>query len=125
MQAVVLIMRRKSMAQGLMRMLGERPELQMHYEPDYANAAVAIKSRSARAALIEVVQDGEYDAERCLELCGLLREETPGCKLILMCSEQDRDCISRVVAAKRERRIDEFVFYDTSMEYLATKFLSM
>ena len=125
MQTIALIMRRKAVAQGLMQTLQEQPDFHVCFEPDYAGADVAIRSHGAKAALIEVAESGEYNVEHCLALCTWLRKETPSCKLILMCSEQDKCCISEVVAAKKDGRIDEFVFYDTSVEYLATKLMSM
>ena len=125
MQTVALIMRRRAVAQTLMQALQEKSGFQVCYEPDYAGADVAIRSRGAGVALIEVAESGEFDIVYCLGLCAWLRVETPACKLILMCSEQDKACIGQVVAAKKDGRIDEFVFYDTSEEYLATKLISM
>ena len=125
MQIVVLIMQRKSIAQGLMQMLKEKAELNIYYESDYKSIDAAIRGHDAQIALIEISENGEYNVFQCLSLCEWLRKETPNCKLILMCPEQDKSSINEVVAAKKDRRIDEFIFYDTSVEYLATKLMSM
>ena len=41
-KTVLLIMRRASLAQGLMAKVRDAPGIQLCYEPDYANADVAI-----------------------------------------------------------------------------------
>ncbi len=119
-RTAVLIMRRASLAQGLMTKLAADPELQLIYEPDYANADVAIRSRMAQAALLEVSEGDECDVDYCLGLCGWLREVTPQCKLTLMCPENNEEAVAKVIKAKREHLIDDFVFYDVSMDYLVT-----
>ena len=53
-KTVLLIMRRASLAQGLMAKVQDAPGLQLCYEPDYANADVAIRSHLATGALLEV-----------------------------------------------------------------------
>ncbi|MGD9559993.1 MAG: hypothetical protein AB7V55_05240 [Oscillospiraceae bacterium] len=125
MQTIVLIMRRRPVAQALMQRLGDDGRLHLVYEPDYARADVAIRAHGAGIALIEVAEAGEYDTAHCLALCTGLRKKAPGCKLLLMCPEQNKNSVSQVVAAKRGGRIDDFVFYDATIDYLMTKLLSM
>ena len=83
-KTVLLIMRRASLAQGLMAMVQDAPGLQLCYSPDYANADVAIRSHLATGALLEVAEDGAQDIGFCLALCAGLREGTPHCRLMLM-----------------------------------------
>ena len=118
-------MRRKPVAQGLMETFREKKDVELIYEPDYSNADIAIRSHDAGIALIEVDESGEYDAVYCLALCTLLRKETPQCKLLIMCPEQDKDSIDQVVKAKQKGCIDDFVFYDSTIPYLTSKFLSL
>ena len=95
---MLLIMRRASLAQGLMAKVRDTPGLQLCYEPDYANADVAIRSHLATGALLEV---------------------TPHCRLMLMCPEGQAETVHRAIEAKRRGEIDDFVFYDVSLDYLA------
>ena len=64
-KTVLLIMRRASLAQGLMAKVQDAPGLQLCYEPDYANADVAIRSHLATGALLEVAEDGAQDIALC------------------------------------------------------------
>lgn len=54
-----------------------------------------------------------------------LREHSPECKLLVMCPEQDEKSIKQVVDSKGKKQIDDFVFYDVTTDYLASKLLSI
>ena len=111
-----------------MQKLREEQSLQninLIFEPDYAHADVAIRSHNADTALIEIGESGELDASYCLALCAWLRQETPQCKLLLMCPEQNTDSVSKAIKAKKKARIDDFVFYDSTTEYLISKLLNL
>ena len=118
-KTVLLIMRRASLAQGLMAKVRDVPGLQLCYEPDYANADVAIRSHLATGALLEVAEDGAQDIGFCLSLCARLRETAPRCRLMLMCPEGQAETIHLCIEAKRRGKIDDFVFYDVSLDYLS------
>lgn len=124
-KTVLLIMSRASLAQGLMTKVRDAPGIQLCYEPDYANADVAIRSHLATGALLEVSEDGTHDIGFCLALCAWLREVTPHCRLMLMCPEGQAEAVHRAVEAKRNGAIDDFVFYDVSLDYLAASLQSL
>ena len=124
-KSVVLIMRLASLAQGLMTKVQNDHGFQLCYEPDYANADVAIRRHLAAGALLEVTEDGEYDMDFCLALCTWLREATPDCHLMLMCPENQQETVNRAIAAKKQKLIDDFVFYDVSLDYLAASLQSL
>lgn len=117
-KTVVLVMRRASLAQGLIAKVRNAPDIQLYYEPDYANAYVAIRAHLAAGALLEVSEDGIHDIDFCLTLCAWLREVTPHCRLMLMCPEEQTESVHRAIEAKRMGEIDDFVFYDVSLDYL-------
>ena len=125
MKTVVLIMRRASLAQGLMTKIHQIPDMQLCFEPDYTKADVAIREHLASGALLEVSEDGMHDIGTCLALCARLRRETPYCRLMLMCSERQIDAVSSAIQAKRRGEIDDFVFYDVSLGYLAASLRSL
>ena len=118
-KTVILVMHRASLAQGIMAKMRDAPGIQLCYEPDYANADVAIRSHLASGVLLEVSEDGEQDIGFCLALCAWLREVTPHCRLMLMCPEGQMEAVRRAIEAKRKGEIDDFVFYDVSLDYLA------
>ncbi|NLB41465.1 MAG: hypothetical protein GX815_04260 [Clostridiales bacterium] len=125
MSTIMLIMRRRAIVQGLMNRLRNSPDIRLVYEPDYDNARDTIRSCDANVALIEVTESGHYDIEYCLTLCKSLQTDIPGCKLLLMCPEQDEYSVKLVVDAKGKKQIDDFVFYDVTVDYLAEKLISI
>lgn len=118
-------MQRKAIVQVLMNRLGNNPYIRLIYESDYNNAKTSIDKHKAKAALVEVAETGPYNIRYCLALCKELRESKPDCKLILMCPEDDEGSVKQVVNAKGKKLIDDFVFYDVTMDYLTSKLLSI
>lgn len=125
MQTIVLIMRRRPVAQAFMDRLAGNTDISVACEREYARAERVIFEHNARVALIEVAESGEYGAAYCMALCERLRAAAPTCKLVLLCPEQNEPGVLQAVRAKRDGRIDDFVFYDASLEYVASKLLSM
>lgn len=72
----------------------------------------------AEGALLEVSEDGAHDIGYCLMLCAWLRQVLPHCRLMLMCSESRMEDVHRAIEAKQRGEIDDFVFYDASLDYL-------
>ena len=126
MHTIVLVMQRRSIAEGLIDVLEKKSSmLCICFESNYSEAEEVIKNCKAEIALIEVDENEKGNILHCFLLCAELRKSMPECKLILLCSEQDKSCIRDVISAKKDHRIDEFVFYDTSVEYLAAKLISL
>ena len=71
------------------------------------------------------IGDGDHGIDFCLALCAWLREVTPHCRLMLMCPEGQPEAVSRAIEAKRRGEIDDFVFYDVSLDYLAASLQSL
>ena len=85
----------------------------------------AIRSHQVAGALLEVSEDGRQDIGFCLSLCARLRETAPGCRLMLMCPEGQAETIRLCIEAKRRGKIDDFVFYDVSLDYLIASLKSL
>ena len=125
MSAVVLIMWRRAIAESLLTKLSPVPVLRLCYEPDYSKADICVKKNNAKVALIEAAETGEHDVSQCLAICAKLRKEAEKCKFILMCPDQDEEAVAQTVSAKQEGKIDDFVFYEASFDYLSSKLLTM
>ena len=76
-------------------------------------------------AIDVAVVDGNHEIGTALQLCGRLRSAAPSCKILFMISQTGRADSEIAVAAKRVGRIDDFLFYDSSLEYLIAKLSSM
>jgi hypothetical protein len=124
-QTLALIMTCRPIAQTLMLKIREEATLAVIFELAYASADTAIRANSVDTALVEVAEAGQFGLCYCLALCARIRRKAPRCKLMLMCPESDEEGVARVVEAKRCGQIDDFVFYDSTIDYLASKLLSM
>ena len=96
MKTVVLIMRRASLAQGLMTKIRHIPDMRLCYEPDYTKADVAIRTHLAAGALLEVSEDGANDIGFCLALCAKLRKDRQ--KLSTVPSRQNEGARSMILS---------------------------
>jgi len=101
------------------------PDVRLINEPDYVKFSGAVASYGADTILIEVQETGEHGMDYCLSLCSKLRKEAPGCRALLLCPEQDATGISAAVEAKRDGRIDDFLFYNATTDYITSKLLAM
>jgi len=124
-RTVILAMLRKPVAQGLIEKLADDSAIRAVYESDYSKAEDAIRSCNADAALIEITETEKYNVSYCLALCLQLRETIPSCKLMLLCPEHDDEAISSAVRAKQRGDIEDFLFYDSSLDYLTSKLISV
>jgi hypothetical protein len=122
---IIIVMHRRAIAQSIVQVLNTKPGFNAYLEASHTNTLEAIRRQNAKVALIEVSEDGKHDVVYCLALAEQIKMEFRSCKVIMMCPEQNKTCVDAVITAKRENRIDEFVFYDTTIEYLATKLMSM
>jgi len=59
--------------------------------------------------------------EDYLAICDVVKSIRPNCKLILMCPENSSESKQAAVEAMRSGRIDEFMYYNVSMDYLESK----
>jgi len=72
-------------------------------------------------ALVEIPERHGDPAQEAFDVCDDIREACPGCRVMLMCSEQDKKSVDACVEAKKKGMIEDYVFYDTSPEYLTSK----
>ncbi|MEA4911951.1 MAG: hypothetical protein VB092_04965 [Oscillospiraceae bacterium] len=99
---------------------------------DGADFSLLVIAKGAQAVLdAEILQpdiavvDADSELGTALHLCGELRRAAPGCRLLFLLSRKSRTDSEIAVAAKKSGRIDDFLFYDSSLDYLVAKLRSM
>ena len=76
-------------------------------------------SLSADVLLMETAYDPGFTLGECLAKAKLLRSRSPECKVVLLCDENSAPELARqVVQAKKDGRIDDFVYSSVSESYL-------
>ena len=122
---VLLVVHRRAIVQALIDKLQKNFGISLVYEANFSHAETVAVLHNAEVVLIEVAESGMHNLDYCLNLCQEIRGLVPECKLIIMCSEQDEESVKRVIKAKWEGKIDDFVFYDVTMDYLVSKLKSI
>ena len=80
---------------------------------------VRVASLSADVLLMETAYDPGFTMGECLTKAKLLRSQSPEYKVILLCDENSAPELARqVVQAKKDGRIDDFVYSSVSESYL-------
>ncbi|MDO4710366.1 MAG: hypothetical protein Q4A75_00195 [Peptostreptococcaceae bacterium] len=125
MQRILLGLHRKLLAQSIAETMREDARFVFYTEYCAKNIPLAIQNYDIEIAVIEVPESGSDPAGEKLELCREIAKASPGCKLLLMCSEDSEQSKRAMVEAKQKGEIEDFVFYDSSLEYLITKLESM
>lgn len=119
-------MRRKMFSDALIRHSQGSVSFEIYAVDDYEQAAAIAKEQDSSVVVVEIPESNEGEtAVRCLQICETIREEQPDCKQILLCSEMDETACQLTIKAKREKRIDDFLFFDTSIDYLLSKLESL
>ena len=124
-QKILLLMHRKFVAQTLINSMENDSRFEFHPEYNPQNAAVAAGSFKPDIAVVEIPESKSGRAAEYLAVCAEIRVAAPGCRLLLFCSESSPDSKNAAVAAARAGKIDDFVFFDTSWEYLVSKLESL
>ena len=76
-------------------------------------------------ALVEIPERHGNPVQEALDVCGDITEACPGCKIMLMCPEQDKKSVNACEEAVKSGKIKDYVFYETSPEYLTSKLKTM
>ncbi len=122
---VLLMLKRTSFGEGLIRLLDQSEFGIVKIQTQYQNIVQYSQLEQPRVILFEVPQSGFPSVYGCLHLIDKIKLVSPESKILLMCSEFDQDAIQSTIYAKKNSRVDDFVFYDTSIEYLKASIKSL
>ena len=119
---VLLVTQKRVLSDALTAQTGADTRFEFETEPKYALAALTAEACSPEIVLIEIPESGPWKpAEKCFAVCDMIHRQLPDCKLVILCSEDDKDSYQATIQAKQEGRIDDFLFYDNSAHYLLSK----
>ena len=122
---VILLWCRKVITDLLAIALQKRPDVQTIGVHTYDDAKSAATERNPSIALIELHEKQNGLNKETLGFCDEIRKASPGCKIVLLCPEADKESVQVCIEAKRQGQIEDFVFYDTSTDYLVSKLESL
>ena len=119
---VLLVMQKKMLSDMLIAQSVNDTRFEFSAEPRYASAALTAEACLPEIAVVEIPESGPWkSAEKCLAICDVICKQLPGCKQVILCSENDEDSYHAAIQAKKTHRIDDFLFYENSAHYLLSK----
>lgn len=118
---LMLIMHRKILVETLISGLRDYNEFEFIAEYDYNEAQTAVCVNQPEIILLEIPESGAVTSKDCLTFCDAVKEKNRSCKIMLLCPERNADACICTEQALHDKRIDDFVYYDTSMRYLVSK----
>jgi len=119
---VLLVMQKRMLSDALIAQTSNDTRFTFLTEPRYASAALTAEACSPEITVLEIPESGLWkSAEKCFTVCDMIHRQLPDCKLVILCSEDDKDSYQAAIQAKQECRIDDFLFYDNSAHYLLSK----
>ena len=113
----------KVLAQSLSTAIAARPELgfQSYILLDPRQATLDVEVLSINVALVDMLDGTGSELQQTLSFCRQLRQTAPGCRVLLLLSPEDRQGKAMAVDLVQNGLAADFVFYDTSLEYLFAK----
>ena len=113
----------KVLAQSLLAAIDARSELgfELFVLLNPSQAILDIEVLKINTAVIDILDGTIIETETALSFCKKLRKANPDCRLLLLLSQDDKIGKKMVINAIRNCIADDFVFYDTSLEYLFAK----
>jgi hypothetical protein len=123
MKKIGFITTNKVLAQSLAAAVRNNPDLRL--EPflllNPHQAALNADLVRIDTAVVDVMDVTPKETETALSICKKLRQTVPGCRLLLLVSQDNKKGRKMAIDAIKSRAADDFVFYDTSLEYLFAK----
>ena len=122
-EAVLLVLCRKVIAGLLIESISKNQNMRVYGVYKHNEVRSAAMTYKPQLALIEVADryGDPVPAEDALDVCLDIRESSPDCKIMLLCPERDKESVNMCVDAKKRGEIQDFLFYEASVEYLVSK----
>ena len=119
---VLLVMSRKMLSDALTGQYAGDSRFELMVARNYSTATLTSESFFPEITVMEIPESGSWNSpERCFAICDTIRQKFPNCKQMILCSEDDAASYNATIRAKQENRIDDFLFYDSSVHYMFSK----
>ena len=123
MRSIGFITKNKVLAQSLAIQIMSDPKL--NFKPyllrDPRQAVLDAEILKIDIAVIEMISGTQPDIDAVLSLCENLRRAVPACRILLFVARDDSASRRAAMKAMKRKVIDDFVFYDESLQYLLAK----
>jgi len=119
------ITKNRVLAQSLASLI--KNNLDLPFEPyvfqNFEQAAIDAEVFNIDVAVIETVADDHVESGAALLLCGNIRKTSPNCQILLLVHQENKYSRDEAMKAINAKSADDYVFLDTSLDYLLAKLL--
>lgn len=127
MKNIGFITTNKVLAQSLAILIKSNPDLEL--EPflmlNLGQAALDAEIMGIDIAVVEVIAGMSNGDGAIWTLCNTLRRTVPNCQILLLVQQDDPALQDKVLEAIKNKSVDDFVFCDSSLDYLLAKLLTI
>ena len=127
MQKIGFVTKNKVLAQSLTSIIKSNPSLP--FEPfmllNLRQAAMDAEILEIDVAVIEMIAGTSKETEKILKLCEELRQTVLDCRILLLVPQDNKEGRDTAMKAVNSRIVDDYVFFDSSLDYLLAKLLAL
>ena len=127
MKKIGFITKNKVLAQSLESLIKSNRNLPL--EPyvmlNLEQAAIDAEVFEIDVAVIEMVEEATVESGIVISLCNELRKTCPDCQILLLVPQDIKRSRDEAMKAVNTRAVDDYVFQDTSLDYLLAKLLAL
>lgn len=120
-KTVLLVLCRRVIADLLIETIEKRPQMKAHGIYEFKDARAAAATYKPQIALVEIPEAPGDPALKAFDVCKVIKEASPDCKIVMLCPEADKKSVTICVQAKKLGEIEAFLFYEASVEYLVSQ----
>ena len=127
MKKIGFIAKNKVLAQSLATLIRNDPD--MPFDPyvllNFSQAVIDAEILGIDVAVIEMIAETPTETGIVPSLCMELRKSNPDCQVFLLVPQDSKESCDTAMAAVNAKTADDYVFLDTSLDYLLAKLLAL
>ena len=127
MKKIGFITKNRVLAQSLASLI--KGNLDLPFEPfviqNINQAVMDAEILEINVAVIEMPTGTPEETDKILELCKQLRITAPVCQILLLVPQGNKDGRDLAMSAVNSNIVNDYVFLDTSLDYLLAKLLAI
>ena len=127
MKRIGFITKNKVLAQSLATLIKSNQDLP--FEPyvfhNFEQAAIDAQIFEIDVAVVGTVAEDSEASGAVMSLCSDLRQTSPDCQILLLVEQESRHSRDEAMKAVSTKTVDDYVFQDTSLDYLLAKLLAL
>lgn len=122
----IALITNKILGQSLASVIKGKPDLELepYLMPNFGQALLDAQVWQVDIAVVDLVHNFAKGTEALSIFCEELRRTLPQCHILLLVSQDDMRTHDIAIETLKSKVADDYVFYDTSLNYLLAKLVA-